>query len=79
MIALKKADGSHAWLRGARIAVRDSAHRLVAIEGILTDITDRRLAEEKMRRRRVRLAHGLPSRAAFSNGSIWNSRAPTRR
>ena len=62
----KKADGSHAWLEGRGYAVRDEQHRLTAIEGILTDITDRKLAAEKI----VTLARtdsltGLPNRAAF--------------
>jgi len=44
---LKKADGSHAWLEGRGYAVRDEARRLVAIEGILTDITERKRSESE--------------------------------
>ena len=63
---LKKSDGSHAWLEGRGYPVRDEEHRLVAIEGILTDITERKAADEKI----VALARtdfltGLANRAAF--------------
>ena len=45
---LKKKDGSHAWLEGRGYAVRDEQQRLVAIEGILTDITDRKRSESEL-------------------------------
>ena len=46
--------------------MRDEEHRLVAIEGILTDITDRKLAAEKIATlARTDLLTGLPNRAAF--------------
>ena len=63
---LKKPDGSHVWLEGRGCAVRDEAHRLVAIEGILSDITDRKLAAEKIATlARTDSLTGLPNRAAF--------------
>jgi diguanylate cyclase (GGDEF)-like protein/PAS domain S-box-containing protein len=63
---LKKADGSYAWMEGRGYAVRDEQHRLTAIEGILTDITERKLAEEKIAAlARTDLLTGLPNRAAF--------------
>ncbi len=45
---LKKPDGSHAWFEGRGYAVRDERQRLVAIEGILTDITDRKRSENEL-------------------------------
>ena len=45
---LKKPDGSHAWFEGRGYAVRDEQQRLVAIEGILTDITDRKNSEHEL-------------------------------
>lgn len=45
---LKKADGSYAWLEGRGYPVRDADNRLVAIEGILTDITERKRAESEL-------------------------------
>lgn len=63
---LKKSDGSHAWLEGRGYAVRDEEHRLVAIEGILTDITERKSAVEKIAAMaRTDFLTGLANRAAF--------------
>jgi diguanylate cyclase (GGDEF)-like protein/PAS domain S-box-containing protein len=45
---LKKSDGSFAWLEGRGYAVRDEERRLVAIEGILTDITERKRSESEL-------------------------------
>ena len=45
---LKKADGCHVWLEGRGYPVRDEQQRLVAIEGILTDITERKRAEREL-------------------------------
>ena len=42
-IRLKKPDGSHDLVRRTGYAVRDAQRRLIAIEGILTDITERKL------------------------------------
>ena len=63
---LKKADGSYAWVEGHGYGVRDEQQRLIAIEGILTDITDRKLAEQKIAAfARTDLLTGLPNRASF--------------
>jgi diguanylate cyclase (GGDEF)-like protein/PAS domain S-box-containing protein len=63
---LKKPDGSHAWFEGRGYAVRDEQQGLVAIEGILTDITDRKLAAENIATlARTDSLTGLPNRAAF--------------
>ena len=45
---LRKPDGSHAWLEGRGYAMRDEERRLVAIEGILTDITERKNSEREL-------------------------------
>ena len=65
-LRLRKSDDSYAWLEGRGYAVRDNEHRLTAIEGTLTDITERKLAEEKIAKlARTDLLTGLPNRAAF--------------
>ena len=45
---LKKADGCYAWFEGRGYPVRDEQRRLVAIEGILTDITERKRSESEL-------------------------------
>jgi diguanylate cyclase (GGDEF)-like protein/PAS domain S-box-containing protein len=63
---LKKSDGSPVWLEGRGYAVRDEEHRLVAIEGVLNDITERKSADEKIAAMvRTDLLTGLANRAAF--------------
>lgn len=63
---LRKSDGSLAWLEGHGYAVRDEEHRLVAVEGILTDITERKSAIEKIAAMaRTDFLTGLANRAAF--------------
>ena len=63
---LMKADGSYAWLEGRGYPIRDEEHRLVAIEGILTDITERKSAGEKIAAlARTDFLTGLANRAAF--------------
>lgn len=45
---LRKPDGSRAWFEGRGYPVRDEERRLVAIEGILTDITERKCADSEL-------------------------------
>jgi diguanylate cyclase (GGDEF)-like protein/PAS domain S-box-containing protein len=63
---VRKPDGSIVWFDGHGRALRDGENRLVAVEGILTDITDRKLAAEKIATlARTDSLTGLPNRAAF--------------
>jgi diguanylate cyclase (GGDEF)-like protein/PAS domain S-box-containing protein len=63
---LRKPDGSIVWFDGHGRALRDGENRLVAVEGILTDITDRKLAAEQIATlARTDSLTGLPNRAAF--------------
>jgi diguanylate cyclase (GGDEF)-like protein/PAS domain S-box-containing protein len=63
---VRKPDGSIVWFDGHGRALRDGQNRLVAFEGILTDITDRKLAIEKVATlARTDSLTGLPNRAAF--------------
>jgi len=63
---LRKPDGSIVWFDGHGTAMRDSESRLVAVEGILTDITDRKLAAEKIETlARTDALTALANRAAF--------------
>ena len=45
---LKRPDGSFRWVDGHGTALRDGNGRLVAIEGMLTDITDRKKSEREL-------------------------------
>jgi diguanylate cyclase (GGDEF)-like protein/PAS domain S-box-containing protein len=63
---VRKPEGSIVWFDGHGSALRDGENRLVAVEGILTDITDRKLAAEKIAMlARTDSLTGLPNRAAF--------------
>ncbi len=63
---LRRPDGSIVWFDGHGAARRDSDNRLIAVEGILTDITERKLAEEKIAMlARTDSLTGLPNRPAF--------------
>jgi diguanylate cyclase (GGDEF)-like protein/PAS domain S-box-containing protein len=63
---MKKPDGSPVWFDGEGYALRDAVGQLTAIEGILTDVTDRkRKAEEIAALARTDSLTGLPNRAAF--------------
>src|SRR5450759_3013853 len=63
---VRKPDGSIVWFDGHGRALRDSENRLVAVEGILTDITERKIAAEKIAAlARTDSLTGLPNRAAF--------------
>ncbi len=64
---LRRKDGGHCWLLCRGMAVRDEEGRVTRMAGSMTDITERKLAEE-------RLQHdafydgltGLPNRALFT-------------
>jgi diguanylate cyclase (GGDEF)-like protein/PAS domain S-box-containing protein len=63
---VRKPDGSIVWFHGHGSALHDGENRLVAVEGILTDITDRKLAAEQIAMlARTDSLTGLPNRAAF--------------
>jgi diguanylate cyclase (GGDEF)-like protein len=63
---VEKPDGSRVWFEGHGYALRDSEKQLIAIEGILTDITERVSAAEKIAElARTDSVTGLPNRAAF--------------
>ena len=59
-------DGIFVWLAGEAAALHDSAGQVIAIEGILTDVTERRRAVETAATlARTDSLTGLPNRAAF--------------
>ncbi len=63
---LRTADGSSRWVENRYVPVRDKDGRLIEVEGIILDITERKLAEEHI----VRLARtdgltGLANRGTF--------------
>jgi diguanylate cyclase (GGDEF)-like protein len=63
---VEKPDGSRVWFEGHGYALRDSEKQLIAIEGILTDVTERVSAAEKIAElARTDSVTGLPNRAAF--------------
>jgi diguanylate cyclase (GGDEF)-like protein/PAS domain S-box-containing protein len=45
---LKRSDGLYVWFDGEASPLRDADGRLIALEGIMTDVTDRRQAEEEL-------------------------------
>ncbi len=48
-------DGQMIWLEGRNVVIRDNAGNVVAHEGILRDITERKLAEDHIQRQLERL------------------------
>ena len=62
----RRSDGTFVWLAGDATALRDSAGCVIAIEGILTDVTERKRAiETAATLARTDYLTGLPNRAAF--------------
>lgn len=65
-LRLKTPDGAYVWFAGESHALHDSAGRLIAIEGILTNITERKSVSETLAQlARTDPLTGLPNRAAF--------------
>ncbi|WP_094783378.1 putative bifunctional diguanylate cyclase/phosphodiesterase [Paraburkholderia ribeironis] len=63
---LRTGDGAYRCVENCYVPIRDKDGRLIEVEGIITDITERKAAEEKI----ARLAHadtltGLATRATF--------------
>ena len=63
---LRTNDGSYRWVHNRYNPIRDDAGRLIALEGVLTDVTERKEAEEQI----LRLATtdaltGLANRTTF--------------
>jgi len=44
----KRPDGSLVWFDGSTVPLRDYAGRVIALEGIMTDVTARKLVEEEL-------------------------------
>ena len=65
-LRLNKPDGTHEWFEGRGYPVRDEERRLIAIEGVMVNITERKLAAEKIAAlARTDALTGLPNRTAF--------------
>jgi diguanylate cyclase (GGDEF)-like protein/PAS domain S-box-containing protein len=63
---LLKGDGSRRWVEARYSPVRDKRGRLIEIEGIMIDVTERRAAEDKIARlARTDSLTGLANRATF--------------
>jgi diguanylate cyclase (GGDEF)-like protein/PAS domain S-box-containing protein len=72
-------DGSLRWVENRYVPVRDKEGRLVEVEGIIIDITERKAAEEKI----TLLAHtdsltGLANRSTFTE-RLWQAFAAAQR
>ncbi len=52
-------DGSIAWVMGQAIPERDADNKIVGYVGTITDITERKLAEESLAKERQRLSYIL--------------------
>ncbi|MGP0058252.1 MAG: EAL domain-containing protein [Beijerinckiaceae bacterium] len=62
----RKADGTYVWFEGRTTGLRDDDGQLIAVEGVLMDITDRKQAAEKIATAaRTDSLTGLANRAAF--------------
>lgn len=60
--------GASRWMENRFTPVRDSSARLVEIEGIMIDITERKLAEDRIALlARADVLTGLGNRAAFND------------
>jgi diguanylate cyclase (GGDEF)-like protein/PAS domain S-box-containing protein len=63
---LKTGDGSRRWVENRYTPVRDADGRLVEVEGIVVDITERKAAEERIAQlARTDALTGLANRATF--------------
>ena len=63
---IRHPDGTLAWLDGQLAAVHDDAGTVMAMEGIASDITERKHGEEKLESMaRTDLLTSLPNRSAF--------------
>jgi diguanylate cyclase (GGDEF)-like protein/PAS domain S-box-containing protein len=63
---LRTGDGAHRWVENRYIPVRDKDGRLIEVEGIILDITERKVAEEKIALlARTDGLTGLANRATF--------------
>ena len=63
---LRMPDGSYTWFENRMHPVFDTGRKLKAVEGILLDVTDRKLAQTEMARLTFSdLLTGLPNRVAF--------------
>ncbi|MES2784634.1 MAG: EAL domain-containing protein [Pseudomonadota bacterium] len=64
---LRTGDGSLRWVENRYIPVRDKEERLIEVEGIVIDITERKAAEEKIAQlARTDGLTGLANRATFT-------------
>jgi len=75
-------DGAVIWTEQRNVPMYDSKGRMVAIEGIVRDITEYRLAEEALRRSEARLSHaqsiahiGSWEHDVAANASYWSAEA----
>lgn len=65
-IRLRTSDGSFRWVDNRYIPIRDKHGRLIEVEGIIIDITERKTAEEKIALlARTDALTGLANRATF--------------
>lgn len=63
---LRRHDGTYRWVHDRYNPIRDATGRLIAIEGVLTDVTERKEAEDKITRLATTDAlTGLANRATF--------------
>jgi diguanylate cyclase (GGDEF)-like protein/PAS domain S-box-containing protein len=64
---LRTADGALRWVENRYVPVRDKEGRLIEVEGIIIDVTERKAAEEKIALlARTDSLTGLANRATFS-------------
>jgi PAS domain S-box-containing protein len=75
-LRLSKKDGSRLWTEHKIVYVRDSENNLTAIEGIARDVTERRQAEEKIRKALEKAEQSDRLKTAFLNNLSHEIRTP---
>jgi PAS domain S-box-containing protein len=70
VVRWRRADGQTAWTEQRAVAIRDGAGAVIAVEGILRDITDSTLAEQQRQHleRQLRQAERLESLGQLAGG-----------
>ena len=80
-LLIRRKDGLTVWVEQRLSLVRDEDGRIVSIEGIARDVSERKAAEESLSKRIAYLAYhdeltGLPTARCSASTWIWRLRAP---
>ena len=73
---MRHKDGSTRWIWGSGSAVSNSEGRIEWVDGVLLDITERRLMEEALREAKLRAEQAAQARSAFLANMSHEIRTP---